>query len=118
MWRTRSHRNRKGERGSFSKDDYIAFLDPTHQRLRAPIMLIWDNLNPRQRAGSRTDLGSELADRDPVTRLRPGPQPDRGRLAGLGYGDIAKLLDIPDGTVKSRNHEARRLLHLRLNDHR
>jgi hypothetical protein len=26
MWRTRLHRNRKGERGSFSEDDYIAFL--------------------------------------------------------------------------------------------
>jgi hypothetical protein len=24
MWRTRLHRNRKGERGSFSEDDYIA----------------------------------------------------------------------------------------------
>ncbi|WP_123678630.1 transposase [Couchioplanes caeruleus] len=39
------HRNRKGERGSFSEDDYIAFLDQAHQRLRAPIVLIWDNLN-------------------------------------------------------------------------
>jgi hypothetical protein len=42
---TRLHRNRKGERGNFSGDDYIAFLDQAHQRLRAPIVLIWDNLN-------------------------------------------------------------------------
>jgi putative transposase len=27
MWRTKLHRGRKGERGSFSEDDYIAFLD-------------------------------------------------------------------------------------------
>ena len=45
MWRTRPHRGRAGERGSFSEDDYIAFLDQAHQRLRAPIVLIWDNLN-------------------------------------------------------------------------
>lgn len=45
MWRTRLHRNRKGERGSLSEDDYIVFLDQAHQRLQAPIVLIWDNLN-------------------------------------------------------------------------
>lgn len=45
MWRTRLHRGRAGERGSFSEDDYIAFLDQAHQRLQAPIVLIWDNLN-------------------------------------------------------------------------
>jgi putative transposase len=45
MWRTRLHRGRAGERGSFSEDDYIAFLDQAHQRLRTPIVLIWDNLN-------------------------------------------------------------------------
>ncbi|WP_430501690.1 hypothetical protein ACQRWP_09050 [Micromonospora trifolii] len=33
MWRTRLHRSRKGERGSFSEDDYIAFLDQAHQCL-------------------------------------------------------------------------------------
>lgn len=38
-------RGRKGERGSFSEDDYIAFLDQAHQRLQAPIVLIWDDLN-------------------------------------------------------------------------
>lgn len=45
LWRTRLHRGRKNERGSFSEDDYIAFLDHAHQRLQAPIVLIWDNLN-------------------------------------------------------------------------
>jgi putative transposase len=45
MWRTKLHRGRKGERASFSEDDYIAFLDQAHQRLAAPIVLIWDNLN-------------------------------------------------------------------------
>ena len=45
MWRTRLHRGRKNERGSFSEDDYIALLDQAHQRLQAPIVLVWDNLN-------------------------------------------------------------------------
>lgn len=45
MWRTRLHRGRVGERGSFSEEDYIAFLDQAHERLQAPIVLVWDNLN-------------------------------------------------------------------------
>ncbi len=39
-------------------------------------------------------------------------------VLGLSYGDIAALLDIPEGTVKSRIHEARRRLRLRLDGHR
>jgi putative transposase len=39
------HRKRKGERGSFAEADYMALLDAAHQYLKAPIVLIWDNLN-------------------------------------------------------------------------
>ena len=43
------------------------------------------------------------------------PEPMREVLVavdvlGLSYGEIATLLDVPEGTVKSRIHEARRQL--------
>jgi putative transposase len=45
IYRTRTHRGRKGERRSFSERDYADLLDAAHQRLGGPIVLIWDNLN-------------------------------------------------------------------------
>jgi hypothetical protein len=45
IYRTRTHRGRKGERRSFSERDYADLLDAAHQQLGGPIMLIWDNLN-------------------------------------------------------------------------
>jgi hypothetical protein len=45
IYRTRTHRGRKGERRSFSERDYADLLDAAHQQLGGPIMLVWDNLN-------------------------------------------------------------------------
>lgn len=45
LYRIKVHRNRKGERRSFAEADYIAMIDSAHQQLKAPIVLIWDNLN-------------------------------------------------------------------------
>jgi len=45
IYRTIVHRNRKGERRSFSERDYIGLLDAAHQQLDGPIVVIWDNLN-------------------------------------------------------------------------
>jgi putative transposase len=53
-WRTIAHRGRKGERSSFTEADYAALLDQLHQRLRTPIVLVWDNLNTHVSAAMRT----------------------------------------------------------------
>lgn len=45
LYRIKTHRNRKGEPRSFAEADYIAMIDAAHQYLKAPLVLIWDNLN-------------------------------------------------------------------------
>ena len=74
-----------------------------------------DRPDPRRTsvvAGTRLDLLDALQ----------GLTPDYAEAAalrdvlGLSYGEIATLLDVPEGTVKSRIHEARRRLRQRLND--
>ncbi|GLI03368.1 transposase [Phytohabitans aurantiacus] len=80
MWRTRLHRGRTGERDSFSEDDYIAFLDQTHQRLAAPIVLCWDNLNTHISVRMRT----LIAARDWLTVVRlPAYAPDLNPTEGV-----------------------------------
>jgi hypothetical protein len=81
IWRVISHHGRKGERSSFGEADYVALLDNVHQRLGTPIVLVWDNLNTHVSAAMRVLIEARgLADRDPATRLRAGPQPHRRRL--------------------------------------
>lgn len=53
IYRTRTHRGRKGERRSFSETDYAALLDAAHQQLGGPIVVIWDNLNTHISAAMR-----------------------------------------------------------------
>ena len=80
MWRTRLHRGRKNERGSFSEDDYIAFLDQARQRLQAPIVLIWDNLNTHVSVRMR----ALIAARDWLTVVRLPPYaPDLNPAEGV-----------------------------------
>ena len=53
LYRIKVHRPRKGQRRSFAETDYAALLDAAHQYLKAPIVLIWDNLNVHISAAMR-----------------------------------------------------------------
>lgn len=53
IYRTLTHRGRKGERRSFAETDYAGLLEAAHQQLGGPIVLIWDNLNTHTSAAMR-----------------------------------------------------------------
>jgi RNA polymerase sigma factor (sigma-70 family) len=91
----------------------------TYQRLRhrfqneASGRPVPDNPDPRRTsvvAGTRLDLLDALecltADLAEAVTLRD--------VVGLSYREVADLLDIPEGTVKSRIHEARRRMRQQL----
>jgi putative transposase len=54
LCRVKVHRARKGDQRSFAETDYAAVLDAAHQYLRAPIVVIWDNLNTHVSAAMRS----------------------------------------------------------------
>jgi DDE superfamily endonuclease len=62
------HRGRRGERRSLSEADYATLLTAAHQQLKAPIILIWDNLNTHVSIRMRTFLDAH-ADWLTVIRL-------------------------------------------------
>ncbi|WP_211349062.1 transposase [Micromonospora pisi] len=87
VWRTITHRGRKGERSSFSETDYANLLDQVHQRLRAPIILVWDNLDTHVSAAVR----ALIAARNWLTVIRlpayaPDLNPTEGAWAHLKRG--------------------------------
>jgi putative transposase len=73
MFRTITHRGRKGERSSFTEADYIALLDAAHRTLGTPIVLCWDNLNTHTSKAMRALIDA----RDWLTVIRlPAYAPD------------------------------------------
>lgn len=48
----------KNEKKGFDEHDFIRLLDAAHQRLRAPIVLVWDNLNRHKSATMRALIAS------------------------------------------------------------
>ena len=90
----------------------------TYQRLRRRMItdgtaLLPDRPDPRRTsviAGTRLDL------LDALERLRPefAEAVALRDVLGLSYGEIADLQQVPEGTVKSRIHQARQQLRDRL----
>jgi transposase len=102
----RVHRRRKGERRSLSEADYAALLTAAHHHLRAPLIVIWDNLNTH-----RTHQMRVLITRRPwlkVARL-PAYAPELNAAEGAwavlknGLGNLA-VFDIGDlaAIIKTR----------------
>lgn len=106
LYRMKIHRKRKGERGSFAETDYIALLDAAHQYLKAPIVLIWDNLNTHLSVAMR----KLIAARDWLHVIQlPAYAPDLNPTEGVwshlkgGLGNLAAAtVDQLAAIVRSR----------------
>ncbi|MER7471691.1 transposase [Micromonospora sp. NPDC000018] len=108
IYRTITHRGRKGERRSFAETDYIALLDAAHQQLGGPIVLVWDNLNTHINAAMR----HLIASRDWLTVIRlpayaPGLNPTEGvwshlkrSIGNLAVTGIDQLIAIIKNPLK------------------
>jgi DDE superfamily endonuclease len=93
FYRMRLHRGRKGERRSMSEADYAGLITAAHQRLHAPVILIWDNLNTHVSAVMRAFTDTH---RDWLTVVRlPACAPDLNPVEGAwanmknGLGNLA-----------------------------
>ena len=58
FYRIRIHRGRKGERRSMSEADYASLVTAAHNQLKAPVILVWDNLNTHLSTVMRTFTGA------------------------------------------------------------
>nr|WP_329295991.1 transposase [Streptomyces sp. NBC_01455] len=76
----RRHTGRKGERRSLGETDYIRLLDGAHQLLKAPLIVVWDRLNPHV---SKT-MQALVAEREWLTIVQlPGYAPELNPVEGL-----------------------------------
>ena len=93
FYRARIHRGRKGERRSMSEADYADLITAAHKELKAPVILIWDNLNTRISAVMGTFI---QAHPDWLTEVRlPAYAPELNAAEGVwanmknGLGNLA-----------------------------
>jgi hypothetical protein len=104
LYRIKVHRSRKGERRSFAETDYAALLDAAHQYLKAPIVVVWDNLNVHLSAAMR-DL---VANGSPMRPAHAAKR--RSRSADVGLTPDRALLPrstrIGDRATVSRSMKA------------
>lgn len=104
--RVRVHRRRKGQRRSMSEADYAALLTAAHHALRAPLIVIWDQLNTH-----RTPAMRVLIARRPWLRVvyLPGYAPELNAAEGAwavlknGLGNLAVFnVDHLAAIIKTR----------------
>ena len=107
FYRIRVHRRRKGDRASMSEADYAALVTAAHHALKAPVVLVWDNLNTHRSHKMRqfTEANSSWLT---VFRL-PAYAPDLNAVEGAwasmksGLGNhTATSLDELEAMVRSR----------------
>ena len=97
FYRLRVHRRRKGERPSLGEADYAHLISAAHHALNAPMIVIWDNLNPHRSKKMRAFTDART---DWLTIIQlPGYSPDLNAIEGAW------------AVMKSglRNHAARNL---------
>lgn len=103
LYRIKVHRPRKGERRSFAETDYIALLDAAHQYLKAPIVVIWDNLNVHVSAAMRelaanrdwlhiVQLPAYSPDLNPTEAVWSHVKRSVGNLAAVGVDHLAAIV--------------------------
>jgi RNA polymerase sigma-70 factor, ECF subfamily len=98
-----------------------AFLDDVRKKKRRPLEVVPDL--PEQLPGSLRDVDEALAAAklpDELQAMLAGLQPEYRAavvlcdVLGYDYAEIAEILDIPPGTVRSRIHRGRGLLRRKL----
>lgn len=93
FYRMRIHRSRKGERKSLSETDYAALLSAAHQQLRAPLIVVWDNLNTHTSNAMRTFITAhpDWLTVIPLPAYAPELNPTEGVWANMknGLGNLA-----------------------------
>ena len=108
FYRIRVHRRRRGERRSFSEDDYAALVAAAHVQLHAPIILLWDNLNVHCSAVMRAFCE---AHRDWLTVVwLPAYAPELNATEGVWAHVKRDLGNLLAGTLDELAASAKRLL--------
>ena len=102
IYRTLTHRGRRGERRSFAETDYAALLDAAHQQLGGPIVVNWDNVNTHISAAMRTlitardwlhviRLPASAPDLNPTEHVWSHLKHSLGNLAVQGIDHLAAI---------------------------
>ena len=105
FYRVHAYHGRASQRKGFTEADYQALLTAVHQQLRAPLVVVWDNVNHHVSASMRrfvaahdwlnvVQLPSYAPDLNPTEGVWAHVKHDLGNLAARSTDQLA-------GTVKT-----------------